>query len=103
MSSRSALSVIVAALFLIGSFEPLENRLIEMRAALLDRAPTGQVAIVEIDAKSLSVISTWPWSRRYHAQLIKRLGDAGVAMTAFDVDFSARSDPAQRRRPLSRP
>jgi EAL domain-containing protein (putative c-di-GMP-specific phosphodiesterase class I)/CHASE2 domain-containing sensor protein len=85
---------IAAALFLTGSLEPLENQLIEMRAGLLDRAPTGQVAIVEIDAKSLSAISTWPWSRRYHAQLIKRLGAAGVSMTAFDVDFSARSDPA---------
>jgi EAL domain-containing protein (putative c-di-GMP-specific phosphodiesterase class I)/CHASE2 domain-containing sensor protein len=86
--------LIAVALFLTGSLEPLENRLIEMRASLLDRAPSGQVAIVEIDARSLSAISTWPWSRRYHAQLIKRLGAAGVSMTAFDVDFSARSDPA---------
>jgi EAL domain-containing protein (putative c-di-GMP-specific phosphodiesterase class I)/CHASE2 domain-containing sensor protein len=61
---------------------------------LLDRAPTGQVAIVEIDAKSLAALNNWPWPRRYHADLIKRLGDARVSMLAFDVDFSASSNPA---------
>ena len=85
------------ALLLLGAFEPLEHRLTAMRANLLDRAPTGQVAIVEIDAKSLSEISTWPWSRRYHAEALTRLHSAGAAMVAFDVDFSSASEPAGDR------
>ncbi|MFL6725722.1 MAG: putative bifunctional diguanylate cyclase/phosphodiesterase, partial [Sphingomicrobium sp.] len=59
--------------------------------------PTGEVAIVEIDAKSLAALNSWPWSRRYHAELIDRLSADGVSMLAFDVDFSARSNPADDR------
>ncbi|MFL6785942.1 MAG: putative bifunctional diguanylate cyclase/phosphodiesterase [Sphingomicrobium sp.] len=84
-------------LFAGGAFEPLEHRLSEIRARLLDRAPTGQVAIVEMDAKSLARLNNWPWPRRYHAQLVERLGAAGASMIAFDVDFSALSNPADDR------
>jgi len=86
--------VLSVLLFFAGAFEPIENRLSEVRASLLDRAPTGRLAIVEIDAKSIHAVNTWPWSRRYHAQLIERLGAAGASMIAFDVDFSAHSDTA---------
>ena len=84
--------LLAIVLFASGGFEPVENRLSEVRARLVDRPPSGQVAIVEIDAKSLAAIDTWPWSRRYHAELLNRLQAAGVSMVAFDVDFSARSD-----------
>jgi EAL domain-containing protein (putative c-di-GMP-specific phosphodiesterase class I)/CHASE2 domain-containing sensor protein len=80
-------------LYAAGLFEPLENRLTDVRARLLDRPPTGQVAIVEIDAKSLAALNSWPWSRRYHAELINRLAADNVSMLAFDVDFSAKSNP----------
>src|SRR3954469_20244962 len=96
--ARLALAVLVAALTImllaLGAFEPLENRFIEVRSELLGRAPTGQVAIVEIDAKSLAEIRTWPWPRHYHAQVLDRLHASKAAMVAFDVDFSSASDPA---------
>jgi EAL domain-containing protein (putative c-di-GMP-specific phosphodiesterase class I)/CHASE2 domain-containing sensor protein len=96
--ARLALGLLVSALTIIllalGAFEPLENRLTEIRSELLSRAPTGQVAIVEIDAKSLAEIRTWPWPRHYHAQVLDRLHASKAAMVAFDVDFSASSDPA---------
>jgi EAL domain-containing protein (putative c-di-GMP-specific phosphodiesterase class I)/CHASE2 domain-containing sensor protein len=87
----SALTIVFLAL---GAFEPLENRLTEVRAEMLGRAPTGQVAIVEIDAKSLAEIRTWPWPRHYHAQILDRLHASKAVMVAFDVDFSSSSDPA---------
>jgi EAL domain-containing protein (putative c-di-GMP-specific phosphodiesterase class I)/CHASE2 domain-containing sensor protein/GGDEF domain-containing protein len=86
--------VLSGILFVTGSLEPVEHRLSEVRARLLDRPPTGTVAIVEVDAKSIHAINSWPWSRRYHAALVDRLGVANVAMIAFDVDFSAHSDAA---------
>jgi diguanylate cyclase len=92
----AAIALVLAVTLILlggGAFEPLENRLTAARARLLDRAPTGQVAIVEIDAKSLSRLSTWPWSRRYHAKALNRLHSAGAAMVAFDVDFSSLSEP----------
>ena len=88
------LLLLTLGLFSAGLLEPVENRLTEIRARLLDRVPTGQVAIVEIDAKSIAARDNWPWPRRYHADLIDRLSAAGVSMIAFDVDFSAKSNPA---------
>ena len=94
-SWAAAIGILLISLLLFasGAEEPVEHRLSEVRARLLDRAPTGQVAIVEMDAKSLARLNNWPWPRRYHAQLIERLGAAGASMIAFDVDFSARSNP----------
>src|SRR5687767_7891223 len=91
----AAILLVVAAtivLLVSGVFEPVEHRLTTIRAQLLDRPPTGEVAIVEIDAKSLAEISTWPWSRRYHAQALRKLHSSGAVMVAFDVDFSSLSE-----------
>ena len=95
----SAILVIIATSILLvaGAFEPFESRLAELRAQMLDRAPTGQVAIVEIDARSLAELSTWPWSRRYHAEAVNRLHNSGAEIIAFDVDFSAESEPSGDR------
>jgi len=87
-------ALLALVLFACGALEPIENRLLEGRSRLLDRSPSGQVAIVEIDAKSIAAINAWPWSRSHHAELVKRLHAAGASMIAFDVDFSARSDEA---------
>lgn len=95
---RLACAIIVIAttlaLLAAGAFEPFENRLTTLRAQALDRAPTGDVAIVEIDARSLAELSTWPWSRHHHAEVLNRLHSAGAEIIAFDVDFSASSEPS---------
>lgn len=95
----SAILVIIATSILLvaGAFGPFENWLTALRARALVRAPTGQVAIVEIDARSLAELSTWPWSRRYHADALNRLHSAGAEIIAFDVDFSALSEPSGDR------
>ncbi len=95
----SILLVLAATVILLvsGAFEPLENRLATVRAQLLDRPPTGEVAIVEIDAKSLAEISSWPLSRRYHARALRKLHSSGAVMVAFDVDFSSLIEPAGDR------
>jgi EAL domain-containing protein (putative c-di-GMP-specific phosphodiesterase class I)/CHASE2 domain-containing sensor protein len=95
----SAILVIIATSILLvaGAFEPFENQLTALRAQILDRAPTGQVAIVEIDARSLAELSNWPWSRRYHADVVNRLHSAGAEIIAFDVDFSSVSEPSGDR------
>lgn len=84
--------VIVSALILTGVLEPIDYRLADYRARILDRPPSGQIQIVEIDAKSIAAIKSWPWSRAYHARLIRRLHDAGASIIAFDVDFSSNAD-----------
>ena len=76
----------------VGLFVPAEDALTAQRAKLLERAPTGQTVIVEMDARSLAELRSWPWPRRYHAQIVNRLNQSGASIIAFDVDFSARSD-----------
>lgn len=97
LASAFLVIIVTSILLVAGAFEPLENRLTSLRAQMLDRAPTGEVAIVEIDARSLAELSTWPWSRHYHAEAVKRLHSSGAEIIAFDVDFSALSEPSGDR------
>ena len=90
-----ALALLVAATAVVfssaGLFDPVEDALTSSRAGILNRPSTGEVAIVEIDAKSLAELRSWPWPRRYHAEVVRKLHGAGASIIAFDVDFSARS------------
>jgi diguanylate cyclase len=79
-----------------GMFGPVEDALTGWRATSLTRQPTGQTVIVEIDARSVSELKSWPWPRRHHARLVQQLHRSGVSLIAFDVDFSAQSDSGDR-------
>ncbi|MFL6745197.1 MAG: CHASE2 domain-containing protein, partial [Sphingomicrobium sp.] len=79
-----ALAVLVAlsAALLSGAglFAPIEDALTVKRAELLTRQPTGEIAVVEVDAKSLAELRSWPWPRRYHAQVVRKLSEAGASV-----------------------
>jgi EAL domain-containing protein (putative c-di-GMP-specific phosphodiesterase class I)/CHASE2 domain-containing sensor protein/GGDEF domain-containing protein len=94
LSLLLALLVAVSAAFfaVAGIFDPVEDALTTHRAELLTRKPTGETAIVEIDARSLAELRSWPWPRRYHAEVVRQLHKSGASVIAFDVDFSAQSN-----------
>jgi len=71
-----------------------EQSLRHVRDGLRTHAASGDIAIVEIDARSLREMNIWPWPRRYHAAMIDRLNAAGATLIAFDVNFEAPSNPA---------
>lgn len=79
---------------LVFAGENLDHALRTARDAIRTQPASGEVHIVEVDARSLHAIDRWPWPRRYHAQLIDQLRGANVRLIAFDVDFSALSNPA---------
>ncbi len=88
--------VVLAAMSLFAAFDgfsPLEHALMDFRFGAAERPATQNLVIVEIDAKSLTELDTWPWPREKHATLIRALVDAGATRIAFDVDFSSRSNP----------
>lgn len=95
--------LIVAAAALAGVMaaaqggEGLEQMLQQGRDRIRAQPASGDIHIVEIDGRSLQALDRWPVPRRYHAQLIDRLRHAGVRSIAFDVDFSALSNPADDR------
>jgi EAL domain-containing protein (putative c-di-GMP-specific phosphodiesterase class I)/CHASE2 domain-containing sensor protein len=86
-----------AGLLLIetGAGSGVDGRLSEWRDALRARSASGEVHIVEIDARSMAAIRHWPWPRSLHGRAVDRLREAGARTIAFDIDFSSRSIPAE--------
>jgi len=70
------------------------NALTDLRFAWMSRQASGDVVVIAIDAPSIDKIGIWPWPRRLHADLLRRLQTADVRDIVFDVDFSTPSDPA---------
>jgi adenylate cyclase len=60
------------------------------------RAPSPNVAIIDVDERSLSALGQWPWRRDVVARLIARLRSEGASAIALDIVFpeSDRNGPA---------
>jgi CHASE2 domain-containing sensor protein len=50
--------------------------------------PSGRVAIVDIDERSLASVGQWPWRRDVVGRLITSLHASGAAVIAIDVIFA---------------
>ncbi|MBF0219072.1 MAG: adenylate/guanylate cyclase domain-containing protein [Gammaproteobacteria bacterium] len=67
----------------------IEGRLMDARFQLRGTLPpTGNVAIVAIDDKSLDTLGRWPWSRLLLAELIAKIREAGAVVIGLDIVFS---------------
>ena len=91
--------LIGACLLLVGAHlsgapRAADDGLAAGRAQMLERAPSGSLVVVEIDARSLRAANTWPWPRERFAIAIQNLRAAGATLIGFDIDFSASSTAA---------
>ncbi|MDT9597816.1 EAL domain-containing protein [Sphingosinicella sp. GR2756] len=84
-----------ALLLLSGQGTSIEGLLRTMRDTIRSHPASGDVQILEIDARSLQAIAKWPWPRGIHAEIVRRLRGADARAIAFDVDFSAESSTAE--------
>jgi len=75
-----------------GWLQPLEYRLLDLRADLTRHEVNSDVVLIEIDAYSLHQLPHWPWPRHYHAQILDTLRGIGVKDVFYDVDFSSVSN-----------
>nr|WP_283816664.1 EAL domain-containing protein [Phenylobacterium glaciei] len=80
---------------LSGMLTPVDDGLATLRFQALQRAPSHQITVVEIDVPSLRAAGHWPWGRDRFATAIGNLQAAGAKVVAFDVDFSATSTSAR--------
>ncbi len=101
---RSSNALILAAAALVGMLAmlpgiggPIKRALEPLRFAVQSHPSSKQVAIVEMDARSVAEIRRWPWPRRHYAAVVDRLRAAGAATIVFDVDLSSASDPVDDR------
>jgi len=78
-----------------GAGDGLDEALKNQHAAWGERGASGQVHIVEIDARSIAAFKHWPWPRSIHAAAVDRLRESKAALIAFDVDFSSPSEPLE--------
>ncbi len=83
--------LLIASVGLLSFFAVLER----IDAAIYDQISTIQpyppddnIVIVAIDEESIKTLGRWPWSRRVHAELIKRLESIGNHAVAFDLILS---------------
>ncbi len=75
-------------------FDRLELVSLDYRFHLKNKAPArSDVVMIEIADDSIQKIGRWPWSRDWHATLIKILTEAGAKAIVFDVLFSEKSEP----------
>jgi PAS domain S-box-containing protein len=93
---RPHIFVVVALAIVLSSgwHGALRNALTDLRFGWVSRQATGDVVVIAIDAPSIEKIGVWPWPRRLHADLLRRLEIADVRDIVFDVDFSTPSDAA---------
>jgi diguanylate cyclase (GGDEF)-like protein len=82
------LLIVAMSLLYTRSLAPA-NRLIYDAFVRLDaQSPSDDIVIVAIDENSILRLGRWPWSRRYHADLINKLGKAEPKVIGLSVIFS---------------
>ena len=77
---------------LIGFGEIAEDYLRMARNGLHWHKASGNIVIVKVDDESLRDVGRWPWPRRYHAELVDRLTQAGASRIFFDIGFYGPTD-----------
>jgi class 3 adenylate cyclase/CHASE2 domain-containing sensor protein len=86
-----ALTAIVLVMEGIGALSPLENWLYDIRARncqFFAKAPTTQLVHLDIDDAALDSVGKWPWDRRFIAEVIDEIREAGATALALDITFS---------------
>jgi EAL domain-containing protein (putative c-di-GMP-specific phosphodiesterase class I)/CHASE2 domain-containing sensor protein len=73
----------------------LDQGIRQLGWSLRSQPASGDLHIVEIDARSIATVDRWPWPRGQYARIVDRLRAAGAASITFDVDFSSPSTRAQ--------
>ena len=87
-------TVLLADIFWLHTFAPLENRLSDGMVArhALNSVPDADIVIVDIDERSLSLmadsVGRWPWPRSLHAELVEGIERQQPKAIVFDILFS---------------
>jgi signal transduction histidine kinase len=83
--------IAIVAATAMGMFATLQDALTDFGFSIVKRPASGDIVLVQIDAKSLAAIDAWPWPRSRHAELIDKLTASGAELVALDVAFSSPS------------
>jgi serine/threonine-protein kinase len=88
-------TLLLAALVFLRPLRLLENVFYDFNFALSKgSAACDSVAIVGIDAESISGVGNWPWPRATMAALINRINSCSPRVVALDIQFPPKSEDA---------
>jgi PAS domain S-box-containing protein len=101
VAQGAVIVLIVVGIFLVrpAPVGSLDDRVCDLLAGWVSHGtPSGRVAIVEIDDRSLTQFGHWPWPRDLLGLLARRTLDRGAAAVVFDMMFpEADRAPASNR------
>jgi CHASE2 domain-containing sensor protein len=92
------MGIIITLVFLIisnrgvPSFERIESQLYDIgtRFAVADYPSADEIAVIDIDNKSLADIGPWPWPRHIIAEMISLLHGEGAGLIGVNILFSEK-------------
>lgn len=87
--------IVVVGAMASGVLAPMSLAVQDLAYSIVSRPASGEIVVVQIDARSLQRLNTWPWPRSRHAQVIDSLNRAGASIIAMDIDFSSASNPSE--------
>ncbi len=91
-------TVIIGCLTLLfaslGVLEPIERGLMSLRFNIDTRPASGDLVVVQIDARTINELGVWPFDRADHAKVIDVLHEGGASVIAFDVELARGQDEA---------
>ena len=80
-----ALAAVFTVLGNIGG--SIDRNMRTLRYAIGDKDPSGTIALIAMDERSIQDIGVYPWPRGTHGRLIEALQDKGVKRLGFDISF----------------
>ena len=89
-----AICALIAAARGSGWLQQFENVATDACARLVRHTVPSDIVVVGIDERSLGELQSWPWPRRYHAQLLRQLIAARPRAVFVDIDFSSAAADA---------
>ena len=92
--------IFLSAIFL-SYFRLLDNyelQTLDIRFRLRPPIPVNKnIVIIEVGDDTIDALGKWPIARRYHAELVNTLTEAGAEAIVFDIFFSEESEEESDR------
>ncbi len=88
-ASGAAAVLLVAAAQLLGGFEWLEHKALDLRFRYANSlTPRDDIVCIDIDDESLNRIGRWPWPRDVQAPLFTIPDECGAAALLVDIEYN---------------
>jgi len=104
LKTNILISTLIAGVFSLllyfnpSSFEKFNANFIDMAFNVRGEVkPSKDIAIIDIDEKSLQKLGQWPWSRDKIAKIVKNLTDSGIGIIGFDMVFAERDRTSPKK------